>query len=204
MTSRLAGQAEGPRPPHPFALGFVPLWIVAVLMTWWASDRQLLPPAAAAHGPWSAAGLVTGLTRLALFTLEALLYWAAWCAVGTRLSLFTLTMWILTLSMLDVLALRVADLGRAHPGDWTFAAIVLAGPVAVAAPGSTSIGTAAAVFGTIGLLDLARIAAWCDVQRRAARTGWRPPVFITLSLWLASRLALWWGLDLGRGRSLLH
>jgi hypothetical protein len=204
MDSRIAGEAEGPRPPHPFALGFVPLWIAAVLMTWWATDRQLLPPAIAAHGQWSAAGLVTGLTRLVLFTLEALVYWAAWRALGTRLNLFTLAMWILSLSMFDALAVRIGELGRAHPSDWTFVAIVLAGPVAVAAPGAATTGTTAAVFGTVGLLDVVRIGAWCDVQRRAARTTWRRPVVITLALWTVSRLALWWGLDLVRGRSLLH
>jgi len=202
MTS-LERRVTGPGQSLPFAPGFVPLWIVAVLMTWWTTDRRLLPPSFASSGPWSGPALVAALTRLALFSLEALVYVSAWRALGVRLRWFPLALWVLSFSMFDALAARVAELGRLHPGAWGDAARWLAGPAAVdGAAGSASPGARAA-FGSVGLLDAARIAAWCEVQRRASRRPWTQAWTLTLGLWAASRVVLWWGLDLLRGRSLL-
>jgi len=78
-------------------------------------------------------------------------------------------------------------------------ASLLAGPRALRAPGAEH-GLAAA-FAAVGLLALARVVLSAWLQARAARASFTTALRLVLALWIVSRLAVWWMIDLLQGRS---
>jgi hypothetical protein len=56
-------------------------------------------------------------------------------------------------------------------------------------------------FGTAGLLTGLRIYLTARQQARALETPIAGPLALTLTAWLVTRVAVWWGLDLLRGMS---
>jgi hypothetical protein len=157
-----------------------------------------------AHGRALAAGeavaasaMLTGfawlLGRTAGWLAEAAAHALAWRALGWRLPLGPFLAWLPGLSVLDLLAHALA---HGSPGTGALAWLVGLHPEAAAAPSGF-----AAAFGGLGLLAVARIVLTADIQRRVLGVGWALPGVITGSLWLGSRLTVWWTADLMRGRS---
>jgi hypothetical protein len=85
--------------------------------------------------------------------------------------------------------------------------VLLAGSRASSAP--TEPGALAQAFAGLGLLTLLRLALATHVHVDALRASaagasprrWQHAALLVLAFYSASRLAIWWGLDLIRGRS---
>jgi hypothetical protein len=148
-----------------------------------------------AHAPWivALAGLVA---QLAFTAAEAAVAVAGWRALGRRVRWSALGTRLLVASSAETLAVSIAS-GSSHvPRDW---ALALAGPRAVAGPGLPH-GLAAA-FAATGVLAIARMLCSAALQARAARASFAAALGLVLSMWLVSRLAVWWTFDLLAGRS---
>ena len=144
--------------------------------------------------PWLVAS--AGLAAQLAFTAgEAAAAAAAWRLMGHRVRWSALAPRLLVASSAETLAASIAS-GRAHLPRGV--ALALAGPRA--AESAPSHGLAAA-FAAVGLLTLVRLLLSAWLQARAARASFASAIALVLTLWLGSRLAVWWTFDLLQGRS---
>ena len=170
--------------------------VTALLVaTMWLEVLHGAAAAAHASSPWLVA--LVGLGSQLVFTAgEAAAAVACWGALGRRVPWRALAPRLLVASSAETLAVSIAA-GRAHlPRAWAFA---LAGPRA-AEPAGPSHGLAAA-FAAVGTLALVRMLLSAWLQSRAARASFAVAMALVLTMWLVSRLAVWWTFDLLQGRS---
>ncbi len=188
-------------PAEPGALRAYAVFLVLALVSWWqvawrqAGDLGLGRTSDLAL----AAGLAIGL-RLAGTAIEAGAYALWWRARGARLPYLAFAVALLALSVVDRLALSLAQLASRTPEPAAWIAAVgglhligrgwLAGE-----PGLR------AALGSIGALTLLRLAMTAWLQAAALRRGLGGPLLVTLGLWAMTRVALWWATDLLRGVS---
>jgi hypothetical protein len=159
---------------------------------------DVLHDSAAVASPRAAWWLaLAGLAAQLGFTaFEALAAAALWRLAGYPVGWSALAPRILAASAAETLAVSIAA-GRARLAlSW---AALLAGPRALRGP-SGEHGLAAA-FAAVGLLALARVLLSAWLQARAARAGLETALALVLAMWLVSRLAVWWMIDLLQGRS---
>jgi len=194
-------------PPPRERPAFWPVWFWPVLVwmpldAWHerlARDLPRLAPDALARGqlsPEALAWLATAWVLVAALA-EAGVYGMLWTARGARLPLAAATVAVVQTGVLELIALRVLDFGRAVPGP---VAALLAGARALAPQGQAGAALAVA-FGGAGLLALARCALFAAFQASLARRRWREAFAITCGVWLVSHVAQWWLLELFMGRS---
>lgn len=191
-------------PPPRESRGFWPVWFWPVLV-WWPLDAwherfaRGLPVEPAvlerAHlSPAALAWLATAFVPVAALA-EAGFYGMLWSARGARLPLVAAAVAVLQAGVLDLVALRVLDFGRAVPAP---VAALLAGPRALAGQGPAA-SALAATLGGAGLLALARCALFAALQAGLARRRFREAFALTCGTWLVSHLAQWWLLELFMG-----
>jgi hypothetical protein len=195
---------RGPGMPRAFHRLWSPLWIAFVGYLWWHQlERQLAVALPAdspeVHAPLAAALAAAG--HIAGNAVEALFYASFWRARGIRMSFARLFEWLVTISVLDLMAAGLAHFAEAHPG-WVASALEVFVGLGVLQDGETPSGLRAS-FGSFGLLCIARLVATAAIQKRATGRGLGPPLLLTLMVWLIARLASWWLFDLARGMSTL-
>jgi hypothetical protein len=185
-----------PVAPVPAKLGEARACVTALLVAvMWLDVLHDSTAVATPHAAWwlALAGLAA---QLAFTAFEALAAAAAWRLAGYRARWSALAPRILAASAAETLAVSIAA-GRARLAiSW---ASLLAGPRALRAPGAEH-GLAAA-FAAVGLLALARVVLSAWLQARAARASFTTALRLVLALWIVSRLAVWWMIDLLQGRS---
>lgn len=188
---------------------FWPVWLWPVLAwlpldAWHSRFARELPLAAAAlertrvtpeHLAWVATAAVA-VAALA----EAALYGMLWAARGRRLPLAAAFVAVLQAGVLDLVALRVLEISGDGPSPW---AAALAGARALR-PGDRAGSAAAVAFGSAGLLALARLAIFAGLQAGLVRCRFREAFALTCAVWLASRAAQWWLVDLLAGRGIFR
>jgi len=190
-------RATGPEWPMPrWSMG---MWLLFVAGSWWASAAAGLAAGPSdARAGWIGVAFVT-LARFAGFALEAGYYATVWKSFGRRLRVGWMFTWITTLSILDMIAESLRRLGAEHPG-WAPWLSVFSGLGGRDALGAWPPGLALAA-GSLGLLTAARIAATAVLQSREVGCScWAAAALVTAT-WIATRIAVWWGIDLLRGMS---
>jgi hypothetical protein len=138
--------------------------------------------------------------RLAASALEALTYRLWWWTRGARLPYPGFLLGLVALSLVDRFALSLTALAERTPAfapwlAWLTGPRVLEGGWHAVEPGLAS------VFGSLGLLTLARVTMTAWLQATALGLRLAGPLVLTGTVWLATRVALWWALDLSRGMS---
>jgi hypothetical protein len=205
MTSTdVPGATRVGRLPWPFHPWAAPLWLLSLLSLWWAELHGQLAAGWPASAPAASLGLAAAwmtAARVGGQLVEAAFYTAWWRRRGRVVGFARLSLWIVSLSVLDLWASRLSEIARAHPGGIARALAPIAG-IALLKPEipGASAGLWAG-FGTLGLLCLARIVLTAHVQRLGIGGGLGPPLRLTLAVWTLTRVANWWLVDLLRGRS---
>ena len=199
-----ASAARDRQMPRAFRALWSPLWIAFVAYQWWVEIEQWLLAAVADDVPTVHAQVAATLGaagHIAGSAIEALFYFGWWRARGIRLSLVRLFEWLVSISVLDLMASGLTRVAEAHPGWLASTLEIFVGLGAVrgdaAGPGSGF----RASFGGVGLLCVARLVATAAIQRRGTERGLAAPLRLTLAVWLLGRLANWWLVDLARGMS---
>jgi hypothetical protein len=181
-----------------FALCAASIWFEALWRATRDAPASPLTPAVAA--------MVGLATQLVYTALEASLATAAWLSLGRRVRWSALAPALLTASVTEAFAVSVIAERPYLPQAWRMA---LAG--ARALPDHVAAGPLAQAFAGFGVLTLVRLVLATHAHADALRTGaprsttasrhWRDAALLVLTFYAASRLAIWWGLDLFRGRS---
>lgn len=184
-------------------------WLSAMLVAgiwfevlWRAAERA---PVGAIAPPLAAVvGLATQLTFTAIETSLAV---AAWALLGRRVRWRGLAPALLTASVTEAAAVWVASGASGFPES---VRVLLAGTRGGALEQGSGSALARA-FASLGLLTLVRLllatCAHAHELRASPRPGisarrrWQDAALMVLAFYGASRLALWWGLDLLQGRS---
>jgi hypothetical protein len=156
--------------------------------------------AAGRHVNLAVAAALMVAAHLAASAIEASAYALWWRGRGARLPWAPFFTGLVALSLVDRAAASLAALAQRMPALAPWLA-PLVGPQLLrdrlpgVEPGLW------AAFGGLGLLTLARIGATAWLQ--AAGTGRRlcAALAVTTLAWLATRIAVWWAVDLVRGMS---
>ena len=197
---REAAAREGDRRGlGPLRLPGVIVWLVLVWLYWFELGREMLGTTlgdAATPRAVAIAAIGTVVARIAAELLEAGFYVALWRGLGRTLPFAAFFVAIASLSMLDMIAMQLAQWATDSPTWWVAA---LCGfhtlPGVLAGEPGLRVG-----FGAVGLLALARVAGTIRAQR-ATGARWKTITLLTGAIWLAGRLATWWITDLVRGMS---
>lgn len=188
--------------PHPRAIEPMPLWplalfVCAVALFWHdtlvaqlahspeLAPTRVLPRVSAASGVF---------TQLLFSALEAFLYARAWRATGRRLPWLRTACELFVISSLEAFAVFMLQRPNASSFVWLLGA-------RAAWPGGIASSGLARALGGVGVLAFLRVALTVHVQSRATGARYAQASALTLAGWLGSRLALWWTIDLLRGRS---
>lgn len=188
--------------PQPQLREDAPLWPLALFVCAVALFWHDTLMAQFAHSPhlaprhvtpqWAAAVGVT--TQLVCSALEAWGYARVWSAFGRRLPWWRTTASLFVISALEAFALFLLI----QPGSSALTWCV--GARALWQEGVITDGLARA-FGGVGALAILRLALTAQVEARGTGGRFAPALAIVLAGWFGTRLALWWTLDLLRGRS---
>lgn len=183
-----------------------PLLLAGPLLLWherFARDLPMPDPEVLARLHLSRAALLALATvSVPLFALaEAGVYGMLWAARGRRLPVLATAVAVVQCGVTELLALEVLDRARGAEGLALAGATALAGPRVLHAPGAAA-GAVLLAFGGAGLFALARLALFAGMQARALPCRAREAFALVVGVWLASHLALAWGIDLLQGRSL--
>jgi hypothetical protein len=179
------------------------LFLVALASWWELGLRQGGELGAGPRLNLAVAATLMVLARLAASAVEALAYALWWRTRGARLPYARFLVALVALSLVDRLAQSLVTLAGRVPAltPWLapFAGLRLlqdrwpaVEPVVWVA------------FGSLGLLTLARITITAWFQSVGTGRRLREPLLVTTLAWLATRVALWWAMDLFRGMSPLR
>lgn len=181
-----------------FAVCVATMWFEILWRTARDAPASSLSPVLAA-----AVGLVT---QLAFTALEASLGVATWASFGRQVRWNALAPALFTASVTEAFAVSLIAEQPAWPQAWR---VVLAGPRAL--PEVAAAGPFAQAFAGLGALTLLRLVLATHAHASAlserawpsppAAPRWRAAALLVLGFYWSSRLAIWWGLDLFRGRS---
>ena len=201
MRSSVVGSASIARPLQwSFPTWFLPFWVGAVGWQWWKLCLRELELSHPAGGhSLSGPALAGTIARLAGLLIESGFYVLLWAGLGHRLRFWRFASWLLSISMVEVLAESMRLDLRARGGGSLRDAILL-GPIV--RPGLRHTATGAlAVFGAAGISTGFRIAWSAAMQARALGLSLVWPLAATAATWLMTRGALWMIAELLRGRS---
>ena len=196
--------ARAPGIGRAFRAWFSPVWIAFVALQWWLEIRRQLAGALPAGAPQlhaDAAATLGAVGHVAGSAVEALFYVAWWRAWGVRLGFAGLFEWLVSISVLDLLASGLTRIAEYHPGWVAHALEVFVGFGALRLEDTGLDSGVRSAFGSVGLLCVARLAATAAIQRQGGRRGLAAPLTLTLAVWLLGRLVNWWLVDLARGMS---
>ncbi len=174
------------------------VWFEALWRTTRDSPATSLSPALAAT-----VGLAT---QLAFTALEASLGVAAWGSLGRNVRWSMLAPALLTASIPEAVAVSVLAEQPALPEVWR---VAMAGLRAM--PEYVAASPFVQAFAGLGALTLTRLVLAthahtaalrvCAARAAAPARHGRDAALLVLAFYAVSRLAIWWGLDLVRGRS---
>jgi hypothetical protein len=182
----------------PFTPWILPIWYAALAYGWWraiASEGLGAPSGSRAMAPTVALALAG---KLAGFLVEAGFYHSFWKGHGRRLPFWRFFSVVATASTADLLARLLAALARRDPG---------LGPWLAPVAGLELLHRAAwppalrAAFGSLSLLTLIRLALTGAAQRQALGLSFARVMAWTAGVWLATRVALLFVVDLMSGMS---
>ncbi len=172
-------------------------WALAFLAAalWFEVLWRAAPGTLAQSAPPALAAAVGLAAQLAFTAVEASLGVAAWGALGFRVRWSALAPALLTVSTVEAIAVAVASGATGLHEGWS---TILAGPRAASGAGADALARA---FASFGVLTLLRLALAAHAHAAAARVPWWRAAALVLVFHLASRLLVWWSLDLMQGRS---
>ena len=192
--------ADTARLPWSFPLWFLPFWIAGVGWQWWklgVRQVEIAHGGAIAHGAWI--GLVSMLGRFGGLLIESGVYVLLWALFGRRLRFWRFVSWLVTVSMLEVLAesmrLDLITRGGAQLRD-----AILLGPIVLHAVHERAT-AALAAFGSFGISTMLRIVWSAALQARELGVRWPVPLLATTLVWALTRAAVWMVTELIAGRS---
>ena len=204
MAMPVAPAGRGREIPRAFHPAWSPVWIAFVGYQWWVEIVQQLAGSLPADAPQihaQVAGALGAVGHVAGSAVEALFYLGWWRARGIRLGFARLFEWLVSISVLDLLASGLTRVAESHPG-WVAHALEVFVGLGVVRGDESGFGSGfRAAFGPVGLLCVARLMATAAIQRRGTERGLAAPLRLTLAVWLLGRLANWWLVDLARGMS---
>ena len=179
------------------------LFLIALASWWQLGLRQGAELGAGQQLNLAVAATIMVLARLAASAVEALAYALWWRTRGARLPYARFLVALVALSLVDRFAQSLVALAGRAPALTPWLAPVaglqlLKDRLPGAVPGVW------VAFGSLGLLTLARIAITAWLQSVGTGRRLRGPVLVTTLAWLATRVALWWAMDLFRGMSALR
>jgi hypothetical protein len=191
--------------PRPSRSWITLLWTAGISAVWWWSFDSITRSAADADAvPAAAIGIGVALAlafKLAGNLVETAFYSGWWLLRDARIPFGALWTWILSLSLLDAVALVMPWAFEPKGEVVRLAFAVLFGANALLEPGEVVHGSEWMVFGGFGVLAVARIVATAWVQSKLACRRLRGPLALTACAWLAVRVATWWLGDLLRGHA---
>ncbi len=175
--------------------------VVLVTAALWgaASAREL--PAALSRSTTPAVGIAALLAALKLggFAIESAYYAFAARAWGARPPVARVFVSVAFFSLMDLVrGWLLTDAAAGLP--LALRAAFAGADAAHSAAGRTGF---SAAFGSFGVLVLVRLVGTADAVRRLGGSRAGPPFAAVAATWLATRLAMWWGIDLLRGASRL-
>jgi hypothetical protein len=165
--------------------------------TGWRQGAALFGGAATAK--LAIAAVLMLFSRLGANAIEALAYVLWWRARGARLPYIRFLVALVALSLVDRFSLALTSLAAHTPALGPLLA-PLAGPQALGDRFDLAPGLRAAC-GAFGALTLSRIVITAWLQSVQTGERMRGALAVTALVWLGSRVALWWLLDLARGAS---
>jgi hypothetical protein len=179
------------------------LGLIALASWWEVGLRQGGELGAGQHLNLAVAATLMVLARLTASAVEALAYTLWWRAHGARLPYARFFVGLVALSLVDRFAQSLVALaGRAPALTPWLAPIAGLQLLKDRLPGVEPVLWVA--FGSLGLLTLARIAVTAWLQSAGTGRRLRGPLLVTTLAWLATRVGLWWAMDLLRGMSPLR
>jgi hypothetical protein len=173
-------------------------WGFALLAAFiWFEVLRLAARSAPAGSPSPPVAATAGLAaQLAFTAVEASLGVAAWGALGRRARWSALAPALLVASVAEAAAVALAAGQPPLAEPW---GVLLAGRRA--GPGPVPAEALGRAFTCFGALTLLRFSLAAHAHAAAARVRWRHAAVLVLGFYLASRLVVWWSLDLLQGRS---
>jgi hypothetical protein len=179
------------------------LGLIALASLWEVGLRQGGELGAGQHLNLAVAATLMVLARLTASAVEALAYTLFWRSRGTRLPYARFLVGLVALSLVDRFAQSLVALAGRVPAltPW-LAPIAGLQLLKDRLPGVEPVLWVA--FGSLGLLTLARIAITAWLQSAGTGRRLRGPLLVTTLAWLATRVGLWWAMDLLRGMSPLR
>jgi hypothetical protein len=179
------------------------LFLIAIASWWELGLRQGGELGAGQQLNLAVAATIMVLARLAASAVEALAYTLWWRTRGARLPYARFFVALVALSLVDRFAQSLVALAGRAPALAPWLA-----PVAGLQLLKDRLPAVEPVlwvaFGSLGLLTLARIAITAWLQSVGTGCRLRGPLLVTTLAWLATRVALWWAMDLFRGMSPLR
>jgi hypothetical protein len=179
------------------------LFLIALASWWQLGYRQGGDAGAGQHLNVAVAATIMVLARLAVSAVEALAYALWWRTRGARLPYARFLVALVALSLVDRFAQSMAALAGRAPALAPWLAPVAGFQLVRDRWPGMEPGLWVA-FGSLGLLTLARIAITAWLQSAGTGRRLRGPLLVTTLAWLATRVALWWSMDLFRGMSPLR
>ena len=155
--------------------------------------------------PWLAA--LAGLAMQVAFTAcEAAVAAQAWGVAGEQVRWRALAPRLLAVSSAEALAVAIAAGHTMVPPGlavWLSGARASAAASAVAAApvAAPPVSGLAFAFAAFGLLTVARLLLSAHAQAGVARASFARALLVVITLFLATRLVMWWSFDLMQGRS---
>jgi hypothetical protein len=197
---RVAPNADTARLPWSFPPWLLPFWVAGVGWQWWklgVRQIEIAHGTAIPHGAW--VGLISMLGRFGGFLIESGAYVLLWALFRRRLRFWRFASWLVTISVLEVLAesmrLDLMTRGGAQLRD-----AILLGPIVL--HGVHERATAAlAAFGSLGITTALRIGWSAGLQARELGVRWPVPLVATALVWALTRAAVWMVTELIAGRS---
>jgi len=182
----------------PFAPWFLPIGFGAVAYGWWraAASEGLAPRVGSGKIAFALALALAG--KIAGVLLEAGFYHFFWKGRGRWLPFWRFFCVVAMASTADLLARLLAALARRDPGLGPWLAPVAGLDLTHHDSWAPAV---RAAFGSLGLLTLTRIALTAEAQRQALGLPFARAMAWTSAVWLATRVALLFVVDLMSGMS---
>lgn len=176
------------------------LLFALALLSWGELGWRQGGALAARHVNLAVAAALMAAAHLVAGAIEASAYVLWWRTRGARLAWTPFFVALVALSLVDRCAASLAALAQRAPALAPWLA-PLAGPQLVrgSLPGVEP--GLWAGFGGLGLLTLARLGATAWLQAAGTGRRLRAALAVTALVWLVTRVAVWWSVDLVRGMS---
>ena len=196
------------RDPLPFSAWLVPLGVAVFAAGYWSLQLGQLAAAPievadAVRARFGTIAAFSTATRLLAGAAEAGLYCLWWSSWGWRLPFLRAFFWMLAVAALDLLAGNLRLIAVEHGAPVSQWLALLAGPAAARTEIASTHRGLWLAFGACGLLTLARVVATARLQAWLMRVRLLPVLAAVAAFWIATRLVMWWGVDLMSGRSAL-